>query len=110
MAKWLDVCPVSDLPAGQRRCATVEGRPIVVFNIAGRLFAAANHCPHAGMPLEDGELNGSVLTCPFHGYTFRLADGKNVDYPDDSPLPTYPTRLDGGNIQVQMPDGDETGG
>jgi 3-phenylpropionate/trans-cinnamate dioxygenase ferredoxin component len=61
-------------PPGARKLAFVEGRQILIFNIADRLVAVENSCPHAGASLFGGKLEGSVLRCPSHGLKFELDD------------------------------------
>ncbi len=103
MARWIDLGPPEDFPAGSRRTVKLEGRPVCVFNVAGQLLAFTDVCPHAGMPLGEGQLSGKVITCPFHGYAFNLETGKNIDYADDVPLMTHPIRVEAGKVQVELP-------
>ncbi|MFI4859971.1 MAG: Rieske (2Fe-2S) protein [Phycisphaerales bacterium JB063] len=91
----------ADLPPGGRVCTQANGRPIVVFNLNGQLHAIANVCPHAGRPLDEGELHGKVLTCPYHGYHFNIATGVNLDFPDiEPPVATFAARFNGGTLEV----------
>ncbi|POR47962.1 3-phenylpropionate/trans-cinnamate dioxygenase ferredoxin subunit [Paraburkholderia eburnea] len=64
------------LEEGQRKLAFVDGRSVVVFNVAGQLRAIENSCPHNGASLANGRLDGSVLTCPAHGLRFDLRTGR----------------------------------
>lgn len=91
----------SDLPEGGRVCTAVNGRRIVVFNLEGKLHAIASACPHAGRPLDDGEVRGKIITCPFHGYAFNIATGVNLDFPDiEPPVPTFAARFVDGVLEV----------
>lgn len=93
MAKWTNIGSVDDFPPGCQVCLEPGTQPLMVFNIDGKLIAAANTCPHAGLPVGEGELVGVVLTCPFHGYAFNLETGANVDAPDtETPLTMFPIR------------------
>ena len=93
----------ADLPDGARRCVEIAGRTLVVFNVAGTFYAISNTCPHAGRPLEDGELRGKVLTCPFHGYAYRVDTGANIDFPDiEPPVVTFPVRIHDGHVEVDV--------
>lgn len=103
MAKWIDIAAEKDIPPGQKRCLEAEGRSIVICNINGKLHAAANICPHAGMPVGDGDLVGEVLTCPYHGYAFNVTNGKNIDEPSDEPLTMYPARIVNDRVEVELP-------
>ena len=104
MGKWFDIGAATDFVAGSRAMIEVEDKPIVVFNLEDGLRAIANVCPHAGLPLGDGAMEGSVLICPFHGYTFDVRTGRNVDFPDiEPPLRMYPLRTtDAGRVEIDL--------
>jgi len=108
MAKWIEIGSVADYPPGSKQCLDTEGIPVVVCNVDGDLFATVNICPHAGLPLGEGDLAGKILTCPFHGYTYNVETGKNVDMPDDLPLSTFAIRVLEGRIEVEVPIKEET--
>jgi nitrite reductase/ring-hydroxylating ferredoxin subunit len=104
---WTDIGPASDFPAGDRTCVEVAGQRVVVFNIDGSLFAIENRCPHAGLPLDDGERAGLTLTCAHHGYTYNIKTGKDVDDPAyGTPVPTLDVRADDGRVLIRSNDDD----
>lgn len=103
MAKWIPLGPESDFPAGSQKSVTVQGVPVVVFNIEGLFLAIVNVCPHAGLPLGSGELCGKSITCPFHGYTYNVETGKNIDFPDsEEPVKTIAARVEDGQVAVDF--------
>ena len=118
MANWIDVGAATDFPPGAKACVSAGGQPVVVCHVQGpaplpgaaalaegetRLCAVLNVCPHAGLPLGDGELNGLVLTCPYHGYAYNVATGTNVDFPrDEPPVPRLPVRVRDGRVDVDV--------
>ena len=62
-----------------------------------------NTSPHAGLPLGEGEVRGKVITCPFHGYAYRVDTGQNIDYPDDDPpARTFELRVVDDKIQINL--------
>lgn len=104
MPDWTDIADADALPDGGRLCVTVQGRSLVVLRVADQVYAIANTCPHAGRPLEAGEVRGLTITCPYHGYAYNLRNGANLDYPDiEPPVPTYPARIAGDKVQVSAP-------
>ncbi len=103
MAKWIDACSESEFPAHGKTCMEVAGIALVLCKIDGTYFAAANICPHAGMPLGDGDMNGPVITCPYHGYAYHMKTGCNIDDPHDMPLIRFPVRCADGRIEVELP-------
>lgn len=103
MPKWNDIADADDLPKGGRVCTVVNDKHIVVLNTEMGLFAVSNVCPHAGRPLEASEVQGAIITCPFHGYAYNMKTGKHLDYPEfEPPLPTYPVRIEGGKVQISL--------
>jgi nitrite reductase/ring-hydroxylating ferredoxin subunit len=93
MARWIDVAAATDIPDGGKTCVHADGKPVVLCQVAGALHAVLNVCPHAGLPLGEGELRGKVLTCPFHGFAYNIETGRNVDFVDDVPLSKVPVRV-----------------
>lgn len=103
MSHWIKVCSPNDLKNNDKLCTTVDGVSVVVCKVDDQLTAFQNHCPHAHLPLGDGDLTGKTLVCPYHGYTYNVMTGKNVDAEDDVPLAMMPVRTQDDVIEIQMP-------
>jgi nitrite reductase (NADH) small subunit len=69
------VCDVDDVPQGEGRALTVDGRRIALFRADSGWYALDNACPHAGGPLADGILADCRVICPLHERAFDLATG-----------------------------------
>ncbi len=65
-----------DVEEGKLAKVEAGGKSIVLGNIGGRLYAMDSVCSHEGGPLEDGDLDGSTLTCPWHQGKFDLRSAK----------------------------------
>ena len=79
----------------------VAGSAIVLARLEDEFYAAANTCPHAGGPLADGMLDGSVLSCPYHGWGFDLKDGSCQTNPSFS-METYDVQIEGDGVCVRI--------
>lgn len=101
--EYLEIAPASELPNGERLFFEVEGREIVIFNIAGQFFAIADICTHDDGPLGDGDLEGYNIVCPRHGGEFDVRTGKAVQLPVVVDVPAYPVQVVNGMIQVGIP-------
>ncbi len=77
MSDWHNVADVSELPPGTGKEIVVGGRIVALFNVGGQFQAIDGICAHQGGPLAKGKLTGSVVTCPWHGWQFDVADGKH---------------------------------
>jgi 3-phenylpropionate/trans-cinnamate dioxygenase ferredoxin subunit len=103
MANWIEIGPVSDFSESAKTCVTVADKPLVICHIDDQWFSVLNICPHAGLPLGDGELRGSILTCPFHGYTYNVRTGANIDFPtEEPPVSTFAIKVDSGQVFVDL--------
>ena len=74
-ATSLDACAIDDIPLGEGRAITLEGRRIAIFRAAGGWYALDAGCPHRGGPLADGIVCDRAVICPLHDRRFDLATG-----------------------------------
>ncbi len=103
MAKWIEVCGRREVPAGDKLCLKAGNCSIVLCDVDGEISALENICPHAGLPLGEGELRGAVLTCPYHGYAFNVRSGLNVDFPrEEPPARTFKVKVEGNKVWVEL--------
>ena len=103
MMEWIAVGQAAEYAEGTQRCVRVGGKEVVVFRIGDTFHVIRNICPHAGLPLGEGERRGFVLTCPYHGYAYDVRSGRNVDWPhDEPPVKTYPARVRDGRLEIEM--------
>ena len=97
------VAKVGEIPEGEGRPFEVEGRMIAVILDGGTYHAIDDACPHQGAPLCDGLVMDGTVTCTWHGWRFRLEDGRWLDSPRSKlRVGTYPVRVEGDEIQVMI--------
>lgn len=101
--EYVDIVPTADLPAGERLFVQIEGKAIVIFNIAGQFFSIADVCSHDDGPVGEGDLDGYNITCPRHGAQFDIRTGKVMRMPAVVDIPAYPIRVAGGMLQLGVP-------
>ena len=100
---WTRVATLDDLPNGAATTAYVGGEQVAVFNADGELYAIEARCPHANGPLAEGKLEGSILTCPWHGSQFDLAhDAEIVRGPAARAPLTYAVEVRDGAVYVSV--------
>ena len=61
----------------------------------------AERCSHRGGPLSEGSVDGSCITCPWHGSRFDLDTGAVVQGPAVVGQPAYEVRESGGAVEVR---------
>lgn len=102
-SQFVDIAPIEDLPPGGRLFLEIDDMKIVVFNIAGSLFAIGDVCSHDSGPVGDGEIEGMEIVCPRHGAHFDIATGKALQLPAVEDIPSYPVRTVDGRIEIGLP-------
>lgn len=78
------------------------GKRLAVFRLGERVFAIDNVCTHNRLPLADGPVQGTVVTCRTHGSRFNLETGAAVRGPARKPVRTYPARIVGETVEVEV--------
>lgn len=77
----------------------LDGESGALFHIEGQWYAIRNRCPHQQFEkLHEGEVNGTVVTCPMHGWRFDLKTGNNVG--GGGRLKTWVVKVRDGEILV----------
>jgi 3-phenylpropionate/trans-cinnamate dioxygenase ferredoxin component len=74
--EFVKVLETSSLPAGAMTHVAVNGKNILIANVAGTYYAMDNKCTHLGGSLSKGKLEGTVVACPNHGASFELTTGQ----------------------------------
>lgn len=101
--EFIEIAPASELPNGERLYVEVEGKSLVIFNIAGQFFAIGDICSHDDGPVGEGDLEGFNIVCPRHGGEFDVRTGQAVQLPAVVDIPAYPVKVVDGVIQVGLP-------
>lgn len=73
---FLRTAKKDEIPVGAIREFQVNGRTIALANVGGQFYAIDNTCLHRGGPLGQGELEGKIVTCPWHGWQYDVTSGK----------------------------------
>jgi nitrite reductase/ring-hydroxylating ferredoxin subunit len=102
MPEFVKVAKTDEIPSGQAKLVEVNGNEIAVFNVAGSFHAIDNTCTHVGGPLCEGEINGTEVTCPWHGAAFDVTSGQVLGPPAASSVNSYIVRVNGSDIEVEI--------
>jgi nitrite reductase/ring-hydroxylating ferredoxin subunit/uncharacterized membrane protein len=109
LPEWRPVMDADDLRAGSPKRITVDGTDIALFRRGNQVYAVNAVCPHAGGPLDEGQVEGETVQCPWHDSVFNLADGSIVHGPTAFPVACYAARRRNGKIEIRtrQPEGAE---
>lgn len=104
MAAFHEVARLEDIAPGELLRVEVGAHLVCLANVDGVIYAVDDDCTHTGGPLDDGELDDHVLTCPIHLARFDVRNGQVVRGPAREPLLVYTVRVEDGRIFVADPD------
>lgn len=102
---------------GRPSAFTICGEQLVLIRDSAKVYALHDRCPHRGVPLSQGNQQfPGTLSCPYHGWTYNLPDGKLCAVITDGPespirgkvrVRTYPVEERLGMVWVYLPIADE---
>lgn len=96
---FMQVCSVDDIPETHAHIVTLAGERVAVFRYEGRISAVSNVCQHQNGPLGEGCVIDGCITCPWHGYQYRLEDGTSPP-PFTEKIPTFDVKIRDGQVYV----------
>jgi nitrite reductase/ring-hydroxylating ferredoxin subunit len=101
--EFITVAHIGEIPSGQGRQVTVDGRWVALFNVGGAFHALDSLCLHRGGPLAEGPIANGMVTCPWHGWQYDIATGTMIQDPKVG-VTRHEARVVGDEIQVRLAD------
>jgi nitrite reductase/ring-hydroxylating ferredoxin subunit len=114
---WVKALSARGLGDSERKVVQVGGQKILLVNLKGKVYAVDSTCPHMGASLARGEVSDDgLITCPWHGSSFRLESGEVQSWTPRPPLVgrllgllrkkkqlrVYPAKVEGGSVWVDV--------
>jgi 3-phenylpropionate/trans-cinnamate dioxygenase ferredoxin subunit len=99
---FVPAAPLADVPDGGAIAVEVEGVELALVRDGDVVYAVVDECSHAAIPLSEGEVEGCEIECWLHGSRFDLRTGKPSGPPATDPVPTYPVRVEGDDVLVDV--------
>lgn len=94
------IANISDVKSGEGKVFSANGVNVALFNVNGVFHAIDNTCPHRGGPLGEGFLDGSVVTCPWHGWQFDVTTGRSPFMPVG--VKVFEVKVEGDEVFVNL--------
>ncbi|MGI9558979.1 MAG: Rieske (2Fe-2S) protein [Thermodesulfobacteriota bacterium] len=102
MAEMKKIARAEEIAPGEIKSFTVGFDTVAVCNVEGRFCAFRDQCSHQELPLSDGELNGEVVTCAYHGAEFNVVTGEALCMPASEPVEVFRVKVEDGDIFVAV--------
>jgi len=100
---WLPVAGADQVAPGDFIQVDTGTLFVLVCNVGGELMAVEDKCSHDGSSMLGGCIEGDEIICPWHGARFCLRNGAAMAAPAYEGIPTYPVRINGRNIEIDVP-------
>lgn len=100
---WHVAAKLDELSEEEALGVVIEGQPLALYKIGGRVYATHNVCTHEHALLSDGYVEGDCIECPLHQARFHIPTGEVRAAPATEPIKTYAAKVENGQILVDIP-------
>ena len=102
MPTRVELCKAEDVAVGTALRVEAGSVIVAVFNIEGQFYVTDDACTHGPGSLSEGYIDGDVVECNFHNGQFNIKTGEVVSPPCMIPVKTYPTKVEGGVVVIEV--------
>ena len=102
MPSFVKMATLEELPPGGAKEVEHDGRIYALFNVEGVITALDGICPHQGGPLAEGAVEGTIVTCPWHGWQFDVRTGQST-LGGKLKQPAFEVKVVGRDVLVAVP-------
>src|SRR5690349_6036347 len=103
LTTWHRVASASDLRDCEGLAVMLDGIPVALYRLDGRIVAIDDVCTHELAILSQGFVEDGVIECPLHAAQFEIATGRCLSGPASQDLRVYQVRLEGDDVYVAAP-------
>jgi nitrite reductase (NADH) small subunit/3-phenylpropionate/trans-cinnamate dioxygenase ferredoxin subunit len=101
VGQLVTVARADEVPPGSARLVRAGEVELALYNVDGRFYATQSQCLHLKGPLGDGDLDGPVVTCPWHGWQYDVRTGEN-EFDRALQLETFEIVVEDGDVKVLL--------
>jgi 3-phenylpropionate/trans-cinnamate dioxygenase ferredoxin subunit len=103
MSTWIDACAYDAIEEEDVIRFDHDGRTFAIYrSLSGDVFCTDGLCTHEQVHLADGLVLDDTIECPKHNGRFNYKTGAALRTPACVNLATYPARVNGDRIEVQI--------
>ncbi|MBN3894312.1 MAG: NifU family protein [Nostoc sp. NOS(2021)] len=98
---WIKVATIDQVPEFSVLAVQLAGNSLILHRQGVRVTCYHNACTHLGSPLKEGKVENGIITCPSHGFQYKLETGECLTAPDVS-LQSYPVNIKDDKVFVKL--------
>ncbi len=104
MEDWINVAPAESFVSGEKFLFDLdEATRVIIVKLDNDFYAIEDLCTHDHVPLEEGEIEGDEIICPYHGARFCLKTGEVKAPPAYENITSFPVRVENDMVQIRDP-------
>ena len=98
---FVKVGTIGDFPEGKLKKVQVAWEDVLMVKVEGKIYAIAGSCTHMGAPLAEGELEGTIVVCPWRGGQFDVTTGRVVSPPPMKDEVSFDVQITGADVLLR---------
>ncbi|MBN3871437.1 NifU family protein [Nostoc sp. JL33] len=98
---WIKVAAIDQVAEFSVLAVQFAGNSLILHRQGATVKCYRNACAHLGSPLEKGKVENGIITCPSHGFQYKLETGECLTAPDVS-LQSYPVKIKDDKVFVKL--------
>lgn len=95
------VATLAEIPPGKMLAVRVEREDVVLYNVAGEIYASRDFCPHAGFQLSKSAFRDKYVRCSLHAWEFDVTNGEYTGNPLIH-MKCFPVKVVGDEVWVSL--------
>jgi 3-phenylpropionate/trans-cinnamate dioxygenase ferredoxin component len=95
-------CALAQLAPESALAVEVGRTEVAVVRSGERVYAIADECSHAAVPLSEGDVGDGEIECYLHGSRFDLTTGEPLGLPATEPVAVYRCQVVGDDVFVDL--------
>lgn len=101
-SRFVRTMALGELKDGGMLACEVAGREVIVCRVKGDVYVLDAMCTHGAARMDEGRLRGTRLTCPMHGASFDVRDGRVLGPPATEPLACHRVRVVDEHVEIEI--------
>lgn len=101
MTAYITLGKLDEFRSGVMRSFKIDGQQIAIARVGERFYAFSNICTHRYEYMTEGFIQGNEVVCAVHEAEFDMTTGEAVGGPAIDPLPVFPVRVVGNELQIE---------
>ncbi|MCC5604965.1 NifU family protein [Nostoc favosum] len=98
---WIKMATIDQIPEFSVLAVQLAGTSLILHRQGVTVTCYRNACTHLGSSLEKGKVENGIITCPSHGFQYKLETGKCLTVPDVS-LQSYLVKIKDDKVFVKL--------